>query len=374
MPLRLRSVSSLIPISSFFYHNGSKDFNLKDIISITGVGNSTKKNDKSVGKFGVGFKSVFAITDTPLIYNRAFNFRIEHLTILYEMDPDDLNGYTTKFVLPFNSSKNKNDNSMIIEKISEELSGLDCATIMFLRNINKIHINDRGKESGILLNREELENYELVQDLGSEKSYYLFKDNGTNISFSFLIEDDKICPLSDVYLYSFLPTRIRSELPFYVDAPFDLATTRESIEFDSEKNKEILNQIAAFFKDVLLKLCDEQYINQDFLNNILPVDGDIYGRSRIYDRLYDELVNILNETEILPTAHKKYINANDGVLPLTKEMTILSDYGKAWLDIDYSHSKIRSFLANKLGVERVSILDFSRYLADNGILKRKNND
>lgn len=357
-----------------FYHNGSKDFNLKDIISITGVGNSTKKNDKSVGKFGVGFKSVFAITDTPLIYNRAFNFRIEHLTIPYEMDPDDLNGYTTKFVLPFNSSKNKNDNSMIIEKISEELSGLDCATIMFLRNINKIHINDRGKESGILLNREELENYELVQDLGSEKSYYLFKDNGTNISFSFLIEDDKICPLSDVYLYSFLPTRIRSELPFYVDAPFDLATTRESIEFDSEKNKEILNQIAAFFKDVLLKLCDEQYINQDFLNNILPVDGDIYGRSRIYDRLYDELVNILNETEILPTAHKKYINANDGVLPLTKEMTILSDYSKAWLDIDYSHSKIRSFLANKLGVERVSILDFSRYLADNGILKRKNNE
>lgn len=88
-----------------FYHNGSKDFNLKDIISITGVGNSTKKNDKSVGKFGVGFKSVFAITDTPLIYNRAFNFRIEHLTIPYEMDPDDLNGYTTKFVLPFNSSK-----------------------------------------------------------------------------------------------------------------------------------------------------------------------------------------------------------------------------------------------------------------------------
>ena len=49
-----------------FYHNGSKDFSLKDIISITGVGNSTKKDSGSVGKFGVGFKSVFAITDTPL--------------------------------------------------------------------------------------------------------------------------------------------------------------------------------------------------------------------------------------------------------------------------------------------------------------------
>lgn len=357
-----------------FCHNGSKDFSLKDIISITGVGNSTKKDGKNVGKFGVGFKSVFAITDTPLIYNRAFNFRIEHLSIPYEIDPDDLNEYTTKFVLPFNSSKNKNDKNMIVEKISEELSGLDCATIMFLRNINKIFINDRGEGSEILLNREELENYELVQDLGSEKTYYLFKDNKTNVSFSFLVEEDKICPLSNVYLYSFLPTRIRSELPFYVDAPFDLATTRESIEFDSEKNKEILNQIAMFFKDVLLKLRDEQYVDQDFLNDILPVDCDMCSRSRIYDRLYDKLKDILKDTELLPTTNKKYTNASNGVLPLTKEMAILSSYDKPWLDIDYSHSTIRDYLSNELNVEKINILDFSSYLVKNNILKKKNID
>ena len=357
-----------------FYHNGSKDFTLKDIISITGVGNSTKKDGRPIGKFGVGFKSVFAITDTPLIYNRAYNFKIEHLSIPYEIDPDDLNGFTTKTVLPFNSGKSKYTKEELVNKISDELGELDCATIMFLRNISEIFINDNGNKSEIVLNREQLENYELVQDLGNDKSYYLFKDKESNISFSFSVVDSRIIPINDVYLYSFLPTRIRSELPFYVDAPFDLATTRESIEFDSKENKQILDKIAAFFKQVLINLRNENYVDQDFLNNILPVDGDMHGRSRIYDRLYDELVTILSETDILPTTSKKYINANNGVLPLVKEMTILSNYNRPWLDIDSSHSKIRHFLSDKLGVERINILDFSQYLADNGILKKKNND
>ena len=46
------------------YHNG-KDFDLQDIDGVTGIGTSKKKDDLNViGKFGVGFKSVFAITQT----------------------------------------------------------------------------------------------------------------------------------------------------------------------------------------------------------------------------------------------------------------------------------------------------------------------
>ena len=58
-----------------FYHDGSKDFTLDDIRSITGVNKSKKKNTDSVGKFGIGFKSVFSITKVPVIYNRNINFR-----------------------------------------------------------------------------------------------------------------------------------------------------------------------------------------------------------------------------------------------------------------------------------------------------------
>jgi hypothetical protein len=44
-------------------HNGRRPFSIADIESITGIGKSTKKDDPTqIGKFGVGFKAVFAYT------------------------------------------------------------------------------------------------------------------------------------------------------------------------------------------------------------------------------------------------------------------------------------------------------------------------
>ncbi|MCW3842501.1 hypothetical protein ONA70_20595 [Micromonospora yasonensis] len=47
-------------------HDGARLFDLRDIESITSIGQSTKADDAtSIGKFGVGFKAVFAYTQTP---------------------------------------------------------------------------------------------------------------------------------------------------------------------------------------------------------------------------------------------------------------------------------------------------------------------
>lgn len=51
-----------------YEHNGQRLFSIKDVESITSIGNSSKRNDTtSIGKFGVGFKAVFA-------HNRIINF------------------------------------------------------------------------------------------------------------------------------------------------------------------------------------------------------------------------------------------------------------------------------------------------------------
>lgn len=57
-----------------FEHNGTRHFNENDIRGITGIHNSTKKEQKDkIGKFGVGFKSVFVYTDSPAIYSQEYN-------------------------------------------------------------------------------------------------------------------------------------------------------------------------------------------------------------------------------------------------------------------------------------------------------------
>src|SRR3990172_9686240 len=63
------------------YHNG-KDFDLRDIEGVTGIGISTKKEDLNlIGKFGVGFKSVFAVTKTPYIFSGEYKIKFEDFVI-----------------------------------------------------------------------------------------------------------------------------------------------------------------------------------------------------------------------------------------------------------------------------------------------------
>ena len=65
-----------------------RHFNEQDIRGITGIFNSSKRDSHDkIGKFGVGFKSVFVYTDTPVIYSKLHSFRIERLVLPVEVPP-----------------------------------------------------------------------------------------------------------------------------------------------------------------------------------------------------------------------------------------------------------------------------------------------
>src|SRR6266849_2277658 len=51
-----------------FQHNGNP-LTRSDVWNITGIGNSDKPQETNkIGRFGIGFKSIFAITDRPEFY------------------------------------------------------------------------------------------------------------------------------------------------------------------------------------------------------------------------------------------------------------------------------------------------------------------
>ena len=61
---------TLDPKAVDFEHNGSRLFSTADVDAITSIDISTKRDDPtSIGKFGVGFKAVFAYTNTPEIHS-----------------------------------------------------------------------------------------------------------------------------------------------------------------------------------------------------------------------------------------------------------------------------------------------------------------
>ena len=66
---------TLTPDEIEFEHNGDRLFDLTDVESITSLGKSNKRNDPTnIGKFGVGFKAVFAYTSSPEIHSGRFHF------------------------------------------------------------------------------------------------------------------------------------------------------------------------------------------------------------------------------------------------------------------------------------------------------------
>lgn len=119
-----------------FEHDGKRLFSEKDVDSITSIGTSTKKDDlTAIGKFGVGFKAVFAYTQTPEVHSGDFHFKIRDLVVPEATTPGGVDGKTT-FVFPFDNPK-KSPTAAVAE-IERGLRELADNTLLFLSNIREI--------------------------------------------------------------------------------------------------------------------------------------------------------------------------------------------------------------------------------------------
>lgn len=85
-----------------FRHNGDP-FDLKDVEGICGIVNTTKTEERGmIGKFGIGFKSVYAYTKTPKIYSGEFSFSISDYVLPNKIEKrNDLKASETLIVVPF---------------------------------------------------------------------------------------------------------------------------------------------------------------------------------------------------------------------------------------------------------------------------------
>lgn len=96
-----RATNSLFVLSKeclVFKHNGTKHFDITDvdnedikqgdINAICSLWSSKAEDDVTIGKFGVGFKSVFKYVDSPEIYDDEFKFRIDNYIVPTEIETD----------------------------------------------------------------------------------------------------------------------------------------------------------------------------------------------------------------------------------------------------------------------------------------------
>ena len=284
-----------------FFHDGSKEFSLSDIISITGVGNSSKDatSTASIGKFGVGFKAVFAVTNKPLIYSTTYNFQIADLSVPSEIPKRDLEGFTTIFQLDFKYE----GRDTLFRRNEALLRSMSPETILFLKNICKVDVTiDNEILDAISVSRTETEqSFSRVKYILDDINIELLKFTAEGCSVVYQLEDGAVTPISGSKISVFFPTIIDSNLSFLVDAPFQTSTTRESIDFELPHNITIAKKFSGLFSDSIQKLKSLNLFTVETFNEIMPVEPvDELEDFPIYKELHATFLEHIKTQSFVP--------------------------------------------------------------------------
>jgi hypothetical protein len=343
-----------------FSHNGSRRFTVTnpfteaddydnhivgDINAITGIGLSSKpdsnKKGNAIGKFGLGFKSVFQYTNSPEIYDPNVAFKIERqiVPILLTQDYPGRKKDETVFVFPFDRSEVKNPayDSM------ERLRTLIFPTL-FLNNLQEITFTVNGiygefhkktiesfqfeDKSGVTI-CERLKCTRCIGDIAENQEMLLFaRVDGENHRYAigYMLDNDGHLMPSNYKAFCFFPTKHETKLKFLIHAPFLLTESRETIKEFEDHNIDMIEKLSDLVYDSVLYMRDMRLdsstrLVDDNILDILPIT-DVWEETRFFTPFYDKISDCFQEECILPTLDS-YVLSENAYWPSSKQQPIV---------------------------------------------------
>lgn len=330
-----------------FYHDG-KPFDEADVIGVSSMLETTKADDaQTIGKFGMGFKSVFKYTCEPEIYSDDEAFRIKNYLLPQEIDiewqyqeqmrsgicyslnageefiPFAKSEHLTRVVLPFQKREktgeiHRIDGSDIVLKLRE----LEPEILLFLSTIKCLFWIDttKNKYEKFVLAEQEDENLKVCQLRGNAANspkrygdlhYYKYKKKLTHskmgnaeVSLAFLTnaQQKSIQKMENTDVWVYFPTKDKTTLPCLLHGSFETAVSREKLMRPSEFNNALLNAAVELFAEAVLDFKRRELITQNFIRQILMTafnDDTLPGLRSAITRLFMENALIPNRSNTL---------------------------------------------------------------------------
>lgn len=371
-----------------FSHDSKKLFDFNDIRAISNFGDNIEKKEKpnAIGRFGIGFKSVYAITERPRIISADFDITIESYNIPRRTKNADNNFYQgTKIILPFK----KGNQEGIYKLLERELEDLNIHYLLFLSNISSIKWKTEGN-SGVY-KRTRQRNDKRIAALTSEGKEHRFvllekkvkvekKELSIKIAFQLAGKDRKyVVPCEQSPLFVFFPTKIETNLKFLIHAPFYTTPARENIQEDDNlvnfeadsRNKVLKVALGKFLAESLVTFKAMNLLSVEFLE-VLPIDDSNCHRSPIYEELYNAVkAEFLSNKELIPNSNGEYSAAKDTMLLgssdlaelLTTKQTTQIFRRKFWVTKKITNDKtkqLRDYLYHDLDLPEYDLTEFAK--------------
>lgn len=314
-----------------FGHDGEKQFDAEDIESITNIGSSTKKDDYvQAGKFGIGFKSVFAFTETPRIYCDTIDFEIRDLLLPEKIEPlRERKQGITEFHFPFDSPKISPEDAC--RKISQGLLGISNDTMLFLNNIREIRYElEYGRTREVKsdmkgnLFRTEFRDGDIMREeffwKATKKAKLHERELAVDAAFPVEVREGSLArfiPGDDKVFITFLAGNERSGLKFYLNAPFGCTPARDTVNKGDGDNELLVRELAGLVTDSMRRLRDDNLLKEDFLD-VMPFMSEFERASSLYVPIAEAIHALFREEEYIPTISGEYVAASNAILTSDK--------------------------------------------------------
>lgn len=369
-------------------------FDERDVRGICGIAESTK-DLTAIGRFGIGFKSVYAYTDRPEVHSGTEAFAIESFvwpiaTSGIERDPDE-----TVILIPL-----KECDESAHDGIARGLERLGASTLLFLRQIEEIHWSVEGGRSGLYLREsvEVAEGVRRVTVIGQERERpdvfeeWLVFSRGVaaedgkpagyvELAFSASNDEetnrDGVQRVQQSPLVVFFPTVVETHLGFLVQGPYRTTPSRDNVPRDDKWNQHLVDETALLLSAALRWLRDQGLLDTAALR-CLPLRPTMFGETSMFGSLYNATKKALSSECLLPRFDSGHVPATRARLSRTQELRELLTpaqltalYGEqeelTWLSGDITQDRapeLRRYLMQELEVPELTpetvILRFNR--------------
>jgi hypothetical protein len=315
-------------------HDG-RPFTEADVRGICGVGQSDKAGDlTAIGKFGIGFKSVYAYTRTPRVYSGGEAFRIENFVRPYAVDPPAEPTAGTLFVFPFDHDTVPAE--VAAREIAAAMDALQPRILLFLRNIERLRTRGPGARDSVV-------ERSVAAGPGAPRRVTVSRDGrregwltwqrpveghpGQRVEVAFRLAGERIVAVAESPLNAFFPTEKETFLGFLIQGPYRTTPARDNIPGDDPSNQALVRQTAALLTDVLPELRDEGLLTAEALQ-ALPLDAARFPAGSMFRPLFDAAGDALTAEALIPMAGGGYGVAVDLLLAGSREVLELLDPGQ----------------------------------------------
>eukprot|EP01001_Neometanema_parovale_P004787 NODE_1704_length_1635_cov_82.102513_g1624_i0.p1 GENE.NODE_1704_length_1635_cov_82.102513_g1624_i0~~NODE_1704_length_1635_cov_82.102513_g1624_i0.p1 ORF type:complete len:543 (+),score=154.13 NODE_1704_length_1635_cov_82.102513_g1624_i0:64-1629(+) len=350
--------------------NNEVGFQEKHVVAVCDSGQSTKaKKDGFIGEKGIGFKSVFAVSSSPMIvsYEYSWQFRlttadpmgyvVPHWVEESEI-PEGTQQMATNILLPLKPK--------LIKTVQDTLRAVSHVILLFLKNIRVMQIVTSKDKAYGMARRDLGDNIiEITRSTGpsltqlksggedSVKRYKMVekelkltpgmaRDRGTATnSYTRITLGFPIGKIEKQHVFAFLPVR-EFGFKFLIQADFKLSTTRGDIP-ESEWNNWLRDNIPDIFESAIKMFQTSEHFRTSFLE-LVPLLEEVPTES--FHPLVKSIHAKLQKTACILTEGDKWLRPDQVFFPPQPDMA------KLIRNSDLASTRDMEFLSRDINLSR----------------------